>query len=167
MYHTETPEGCWFGGDTKSLAEASYQILHILMTVYPRHHLDVYGFKSLDKNGVQHSVFRIMHLDFEQRGSCWGMILKGNSFYSASHMQSEVISKFGEWLERAYLKRGASQGVEIKKVDGVPDRNHAHRKKELDIAALIEVGRKAAHENPKALEAIKQVERTEPWRQTG
>jgi hypothetical protein len=163
-YHHALENGCWFGGDTKSLAQASYQILHILMTTYPGHHVDVYGFKSEDKGGGKHSVFRIMHLDFEQRGSCWGMILKGNSFYSASHMQTEVISKFGEWLERAYLKRGASQEVEIKKVDGVPEKN---QKKELDIASLIEAGRKEAQENPLALEIIKQQERNKPWRPTG
>lgn len=169
LIHTPLDNGCWFGGDTKSLAEASYQILHIINTVYPGHHVDVYGFRSADKNGGKHSVFRIMHLDFEQAGSCWGMILKGNQFFSASHMQLEVTNKFGEWLERAYLKRGASQGDEIKKVDGVPERNHANReKKELDIAALIESGRKAAHENPQAIEILKQkMERTAPWRPTG
>ena len=107
-----------------------------------------------------------MHLDFEQNGSCWGMILKGNQFFSASHMQLEVTRKFGEWLERAYLKRGASQGEEIKKVDGVPDKNHV--KKELDIPALIDAGRKAAQENPQAIENLKQkMERTTPWRPTG
>ena len=164
-FHQGLDNGCWFGGDTKSLAQAAYQILHILMTTYPGHHVDVYGFKSEDKNGGKHSVFRIMHLDFEQSGSCWGMILKGNSFYSASHMQVEVISKFGEWLERAYLKRGASQGEDIKKVDGVPDRNHA--KKELDIPALIEAGRKAAQDNPQAIENLKQKMESTVWRPTG
>jgi len=168
LIHTELPNGCWFGGDTKSLAEASHQILHILMTVYPGHHLDVYGFKSEDKHGVKHSVFRILHLDFEQRGSCWGMVLKGNQFFSASHMQLEVTRKFGEWLERAYLARGKATGDEIKKVDGVPEKNHANRqKKDIDIQKLIDVGMQAAQENPNLLEEVKKQERTQPWRSTG
>ena len=168
MIHTPLDNGCWFGGDNKSLAEAAHQILHIIMTVYPGHHVDVYGFKSVDKGGGKHSVFRIMHLDFAQTGSCWGMVLKGNQFFSASHMQLEVTNKFGEWLERAYLKRGASQGDEIKKVDGVPERNHSNYRPKIDIEALIEAGRKEAQENPQSLEIIKQQEeRTHPWRTTG
>lgn len=157
--------GCFFGGDTESLAQASGQILHVLMATYPGHHLKVHGYKSVDKNGIGRPVFHIVHLDFDQTGSNWGMALHGNRFYSSSQMQKEVVTMFGEWLERAYLKRGAATGEEVSRVDGIPDKNHANHRKEIDVQQLIDAGMKAAQENPNLL-AEKQ-ERIEPWRLTG
>lgn len=144
---------CYYGGDSKDLVEASAQILHILMTVYPGHNVKVYGHPG---------VFHITHLDFEQTGGNWGMALKSGRFYSSSHMQSEVVRKFGEWLERANLRRGAANGDEIIKVEGVPDKNHANRPKtEIDIETLIDKGKQFLRDKPmpqvqKAIEEEKQ-----------
>lgn len=133
---------CYFGGDTDDLEDGAKQILHIIMTCYPGHNVKVWGYTS--------GVFHITHLDFEQIGGNWGMALKGQQFFSASHMQSEVVRKFGEWLERANLKRGAANGDEVTRVEGVPEKNHANlpqQKKEINVDALIEAGRQYAHEN--------------------
>jgi len=145
---------CYFGGDSTDLVEGAGQILSVLNATYPGHHIKVYGHSG--------GVFHIVHLDFEQLGGNWGMALKGRKFYSASHMRNEVVTKFGEWLERANLKRGKANGDGIVKVEGVPERNH---REELDIPKLIEAGRKAAQENN--IQIVKQEERQEPWRQTG
>jgi hypothetical protein len=144
---------CYWGGDTDDLEDGAKQILHILMTVYPGHNVKVWGYKS--------GVFHITHLDFEQSGSNWGMALKGQQFYSASHMQSEVIRNFGEWLERAKLKRGAATDDEPHIVDGVPIKNHAKipkPKAELDIPALVDAGKAFLRDNPMP-QVTKQMER--------
>ena len=131
---------CYYGGDTTDLEEGAKQILHIVMTCYPGHNVKVWGYNS--------GVYFITHLDFEQVGGNWGMALKGRQFFSASHMQSEVVRKFGEWLERANLRRGKATDDEIVKVEGVPDKNHANApKKELDVEKLIDAGKKYAQEN--------------------
>lgn len=133
---------CYYGGDTKELVDASAQILHILMTTYPGHNVKVYGYNS--------GVFHITHLDFEQVGGNWGMALKGRRFFSSSHMQTEVIRQFGEWLERANLRRGAANGDEIKKVDGVPEKNHASREKpDIDIESLAVRGHEFLRDTPR------------------
>ena len=135
---------CQYGGDTPELVDASHQILEVIMNCYPGHNVQVYGF-----NG---GVFRILHLDFDQVGSQWGMVLKGRQFFSASHMRKEVITKFGEWLERANLIRGKANGDEenIQKVEGVPLKNHANAPKpEIDIEALIDAGQRHVRENPR------------------
>lgn len=103
---------CYYGGDSPDLVDGAKQILHILMTVYPGHNVKVYGYAS--------GVFHIKHLDFEQVGGGWGMALKGRQFFSASHMQSEVVRKFGEWLERAHRRRGRATGEDPTSVEGVP-----------------------------------------------
>lgn len=160
--------GCYFGGHNKSLAEAAGQILHVLMAAYPGHHLNVFGFYSQDKWGNNRSVFHIVHLDFSQRGSNWGMSLHGNKFYSASHMHKEVVTMFGEWLERANLARGKSTGDEIKKVEGVPEKNHADIvPEEKSVLELAEIGMKAIQEGTAPVELVKQQERTGPWRPIG
>lgn len=106
-------------GATKSQEAEADAILDALNTAYPGHPWWVH---------VYEGGFAIKHLDFDGN---WGMRAKFSQFgYSASALKREVIMKAGEWLERAYLKRGpAVEGQEIVRVDGVPEK----KKVEMDV----------------------------------
>lgn len=123
---------CYYGGDTDDLSDAAKQILHVIMSCYPGHNVKVWGHTS--------GCFFINHLDFEQCGGHWGMNLKAQRYYSASHMQHDIVMQFGEWLERANLRRGEANGDPIKLVDGVPLKNHAVKPEptDKDIQKYIE-----------------------------
>lgn len=96
-------------GGTKFQEDEAETILGVLSEIYPSH---PWGVRVFDGG------FFIRHLDFP---SNWGMIVKTKGIYSASQLKRQIILKAGEWLERANLKRGRSNGDEIGRVEGVPD----------------------------------------------
>lgn len=97
------------GGTKAQEAEANW-ILEALTIAYPSHPWAV---------RVYDGGFFIRHLDFPKN---WGMNCKGN-YASASLMKRDVILKAGEWLERANLARGRSNGDPILHVEGVPEKD--------------------------------------------
>ena len=88
-------------------------ILDVLSTAYPGHPWGV---------RVDGGVIFIRYLDVRLSGN-WGMAMKENdSNHDAAVLKREVIRMAGEWLERAGLARGRSNGDEIVTVEGIPAR---------------------------------------------
>jgi hypothetical protein len=66
----------------------------------------------------------------------YGMNCKYKDFaHSASALKRDIIMKAGEWLERAGLARGRSNGDEIMWVEGVPEK-HQRRRDAIDLDAI-------------------------------
>lgn len=108
-------------GATQAQKDEAHTILGALDIAYPGHPWAV---------RVYDGGFFIRHLDFP---SNYGMNAKfKDSGYSASALKRDVIMKAGEWLERANLARGRSNGDGIVRVDGVPDKYQPH--KPLDLS---------------------------------
>lgn len=98
-------------GATDAQRDEAHAILGALDTAYPGHPWAV---------RVYDGGFFIRHLDFPAN---YGMNAKfKDSGYSASALKRDVILKAGEWLERANLKRGRSNGDTIGHVEGVPEK---------------------------------------------
>ena len=96
-------------GATKAQEDEAEMILGVLTTIYPGHPWAV---------RVYDGGFFIRHLEFP---SNWGMNCKFEKFgYDAAVLKRTIIMKAGEWLERANLRRGKSDEVPIKMVEGVP-----------------------------------------------
>lgn len=70
---------------------------------------------------VTGGVLFIKHLGF---GKNWGMIrhLKSVDF-DAAVLKRQVTMAAGEFLERANLRRAAANGEQIKRLEGVPERD--------------------------------------------
>lgn len=98
------------GGTTSQQADA-HTVLEVLTTAYPGH-----PWAARVDGGV---VF-IRHLEFPGN---WGMCAKFKDItHDAAVFKREIIMKAGEFLERAGLARGLSDGSPIVRVEGVPDR---------------------------------------------
>ena len=98
-------------GATQAQEDEARDILDVLTLAYPGHPWGV---------RVYEGGFFIRHLDFP---SNWGMNCKSRNFaHDAAVLKREIIMKAGEWLERANLRRGRSNGDEIGRVEGVPEK---------------------------------------------
>ena len=99
-------------GSTDAQASEAEKIMHILNTFYPGHPWAV---------RVGEGFIFIRYLMPYGDGT-WGMNIKTKKDdWSASNLQKKVVMAAGEWLERAGLSRGRSNGDEITKVEGVKD----------------------------------------------
>jgi hypothetical protein len=99
-------------GDTDAQYAEALSIMNLLTAAYPGHPWAV---------RVAGGVIFIRYLDDRLLGN-WGMALKQkDSNHDAAVLKREVVMKAGEWLERAGLARGRSNGDEIIRVEGVPD----------------------------------------------
>ena len=97
-------------GDTKLEEADANKVLEILCEVYPGH-----PWATLVRGGI---VF-IRHLGL---GHNWGMNAKFKDInHDATSFKKEIIMMAGEFLERANLKRGRSNGDDLVRVEGVPD----------------------------------------------
>ena len=99
-------------GATRAQEDEANDIIAVLCVAYPGHPWAV---------RVYDGGFFIRHLSFPTN---WGMNCK---FRDTGHdwavMKREIISKAGEWLERAGMARGRYDGDwEQGRVEGVPDR---------------------------------------------
>ena len=98
-------------GDTRGMEAEANHILTTLTQAYPGHPWAV---------RVYDGGFFIRHLDFPAN---WGMNCRHRTrLYSASAQKREIIRMAGEWLERASLKRGRSEDIPIRRVEGVPEK---------------------------------------------
>jgi len=89
----------------------SDKVLEILCEVYPGH-----PWATRVAGGV---VF-IKHLEL---GNNWGMVKKFNDLkHDATRFKKEIIMAAGEFLERAGLARGRSNGDHIIRVEGLPEK---------------------------------------------
>lgn len=53
----------------------------------------------------------------------WGMVLHYSQIKGdANERKRQVVNAAGEFLERARLKRGASEGAHVTSVEGIPDK---------------------------------------------
>ena len=100
-------------GATQAQEDEAKMILDVLSTAYPGH---PWGVRVYDGG------FFIRHLQFPKN---WGMNLKyRNVSHDAAVMKREIISKAGEWLERANIKRGRYDGDQPDyRVEGVPEKD--------------------------------------------
>lgn len=111
-------------GGTKAQEAEAESILDVLTTAYPSHPWGV---------RVYEGGFFIQYLD-RPFNKPYGMNCKVKDFgYSASAMKRQIIIMAGEWLERAGLARGRSNGDEIKWVEGVPEK---YKPRELDLSQV-------------------------------
>jgi len=63
----------------------------------------------------------IKNLDWSDK---WGMWLKTNNVnHDAAVLKRQVVMQAGEFLERAWVKRGASDGSVVKSIEGVPQKH--------------------------------------------
>lgn len=99
-------------GDTDAQYAESVAIMELLTAAYPGHPWAV---------RVAGGVVFIRYLDDRLLGN-WGMAFKQKDVdHDAAVLKRNVIMMAGEWLERAGLARGRSNGDEIIRVEGVPD----------------------------------------------
>jgi len=113
-------------GDTPAQLDEAKSILGLLWAAYPGHPWSV---------AVKGGVIFIRHLEFPAN---WGMATKFKDVqHDATTLKATVVKSAGEWLERANLKRGRSNGDEIGRVEGVPEKNQPHGTVE---AAQVVVG---------------------------
>ena len=64
----------------------------------------------------------VMHIKDMEINPNWGMCLHYSSIKGdAAERAQQIVRAAGEFLERANLKRGASEGVSVKHVEGIPD----------------------------------------------
>lgn len=113
-------------GGTAAQETEAQNILDILTVAYPSH---PWGVRVYDGG------FFIQYLDrpFNQP---YGMNCKYEKFgYSASAMKKAIVMKAGEWLERAGLARGRSNGDEIVWVEGVPEKHRKPLEQQVTVAA--------------------------------
>lgn len=103
-------------GSTPTLqADADY-VLGVLCEIYPGHPWAV---------RVEGGVVFIKHLGL---GNNWGMNKKFNDInHDATRFKKEIIMAAGEFLERAYLRRGRNLGYRIEKVDGLQEKYQPHK----------------------------------------
>jgi hypothetical protein len=100
MYTTESEEV-----QDLSLAKDIAETLH---SSYPGHLWAV---------NVTGGVVQIKNLYISDK---YGMVIHYNNIKGdAGHRKKRVINAAGEFLERAYMKRGAYTGEAVKKVDGI------------------------------------------------
>jgi hypothetical protein len=88
------------------------EALRTLVAHYPGH-----GWFVVIRGGV-------MQIKDMEINPNWGMVLHYTQIKSdAAERSREIVRAAGEFLERANLKRGASEGVKVKHVEGIPDRH--------------------------------------------
>jgi hypothetical protein len=132
-------------GDTDAQYGEAVAIMELLTAAYPGHPWAV---------RVAGGVIFIRYLDDRMVGN-WGMAMKQkDSNHDAAVLKREVIMKAGEWLERAGLARGRSNGDEIVRVEGLPDTDQP------DYVTPLPVMEKVIAPNPEPL-------RTTPHRRAG
>ena len=88
------------------------QMVHDLCKAYPGH-----GWFVEIKGGIVH----VKDMDINPN---WGMCLHYSQIKSdANDRRRQVIRAAGEFLERANLRRGASDGERVTSVEGIPDKH--------------------------------------------
>jgi hypothetical protein len=88
------------------------EALRTLVNHYPGH-----GWFVVIRGGV-------MHVKDMEINPNWGMCLHYSQIKGdAADRAREIVRAAGEFLERANLKRGASEGVHVKHVEGIPDKH--------------------------------------------
>ncbi len=138
-------------GASKAQEDEANWILEALTVAYPGHPwaVRVYG----DSTG---GGFFIRHLDFPTN---WGINCKhGGKIYSASSFKRDVISKAGEYLERANLMRGRWDETKIKHLEGVPERYQPGQKIDLSEASIV-TAEQHGH-RPEVVQAAEQIARS-------
>lgn len=96
-------------------ADADY-VLEVLCEIYPGHPW---------ATRVDGGIVFIKHLGL---GNNWGMVKKfGDLRHDATSFKKEIIMAAGEFLERAHLRRGASNGDQIEIVEGLPEKYQPKR----------------------------------------
>lgn len=104
-------------GGTKLQEADAHHVLEILCSVYPGHPW---------ATRVDGGIVFIKHLEL---GTNWGMVKKFKDInHDSTRFKHEIIMAAGEFLERAGLLRGRSNGDEIIKVEGIPDKHQPIRR---------------------------------------
>lgn len=103
-------------GSTELLqADADY-VLQVLCEIYPGHPW---------ATRVDGGIVFIKHLGL---GRNWGMVKKFSDLrHDATSFKKEIIMAAGEFLERAHLRRGGSNGDQIEIVEGLPEKYQPRR----------------------------------------
>lgn len=88
------------------------QMLNDLTTHYPGHDWFI-----VIKSGIVH--VKVMSINPN-----WGMCLHYSQIKAdAKDRKKQLIRSAGEFLERAHLRRGRSENVDVKAVEGIPDKH--------------------------------------------
>ena len=101
-------------GDTPAQEADAKELMEILTLAYPDH---PWGVRVME----QQCFVRYLDPLYETlyRGPV-GVVVKMHNVHSASELKRQVVNAGGELLERMGLRRGASNGDEPTKVEGVP-----------------------------------------------